>query len=255
VNKEKNTTMMNQPTIDKLQELRLSVMADAWISQAKNAQAAALSFDERFGLIVDAEYLARDNRRIGRLQKDAQLRYPMACVEDIEPSAARGLDKAQVRQFARGTWLSDHLNMILSGKTGVGKSYIACAFGNNACRKGHRVLYRRVPRLFDELALARADGTYAKLLAKFAKVEMLILDDWGVGSLKEVQRNDLFEVVEDRYGRSSTVITCQLPIDKWHQWIGDPTLADAILDRLVRNAYKVNLTGTTRRPEVSKTTD
>jgi DNA replication protein DnaC len=245
--------MLNQPTIEKLNALRLSVMAEAWLSQAKNAQTATLSFDERFGLIVDAEYLARDNRRIDRLLRDAQLRYPTACVEDIEPSSARGIDKAQVRQFARGTWLQDHLNMILSGKTGVGKSYIACALGQDACRKGHRVLYRRVPRLFDELALARAEGSYAKLLANLAKVEMLILDDWGIGSLKEAQRNDLFEVVEDRYGRASTVITCQLPVDKWHQWIGDPTIADAILDRLVRNAYKVELTGTTRRPEVSKT--
>lgn len=245
--------MLNQPTIDKLHALRLSVMAEAWTAQAKNAQISALSFDERFGLIIDAEYMARDNRRIGRLLRDAQLRYPTACIEDIEPSASRGLDKAQVRQYTRGTWLADHLNMILSGKTGVGKSYIACAFGQDACRKGHRVLYQRVPRLFDELALARADGSYAKLLAKLAKVEMLILDDWGIGSLKESQRNDLFEVIEDRYGRSSTVITCQLPIDKWHQWIGDPTIADAILDRLVRNAYKVELTGVTRRPEAPKT--
>jgi DNA replication protein DnaC len=246
--------MLNQPTIEKLHALRLGVMADAWTSQAKDPQNAALSFDERFGLIVDAEYLTRDNRRLDRLLKDAQLRYPTACIEDIEPSASRGLDKAQLRQFTRGTWLQDHLNMVLSGKTGVGKSYIACALGHNACRNGHRVLYRRVPRLFDDLALARAEGSYAKLLAKLAKVEMLILDDWGIGSLKELQRNDLFEVIEDRYARSSTVITCQLPIDKWHQWIGDPTIADAILDRLVRNAYKVDLTGITRRPEVTKAT-
>ena len=245
--------MLNQPTLEKLQALRLSVMADAWISQGKSTQNADLSFDERFGLLVDAEYMARDNRRIDRLLRDAQLRYPTACVEDIEPSTARGLDKAQVRQFTRGTWLKEHLNMILSGKTGVGKSYIACALGQDACRKGHRVLYRRVPRLFDELALARAEGSYGKLLAKLAKVEMLILDDWGIGTLKEAQRNDLFEVVEDRYARASTVITCQLPVDKWHQWIGDPTIADAILDRLVRSAYKVELTGITRRPEVPKT--
>jgi DNA replication protein DnaC len=245
--------MLNQPTIEKLHALRLSVMADAWVSQGKDPQMSALSFDERFGLLVDAEHLSRDNRRLDRLLKDAQLRYPTACVEDIQPSASRGLDKAQLRQFTSGTWLNEHLNMVLSGKTGVGKSYIACALGHNACRKGHRVRYCRVPRLFDELALARAEGSYAKLLARLAKVELLILDDWGIGGLKEAQRNDLFEVIEDRYARASTVITCQLPIDKWHQWIGDPTIADAILDRLVRNAYKVELVGPTRRPEVTKT--
>jgi DNA replication protein DnaC len=245
--------MLNQPTIEKLHTLRLPVMAETWSTQAKNPQIATLAFDERFGLIVDAEYLARDNRRLDRLLKDAQLRYPTACVEDIQPSASRGLDKAQLRQLVGGTWIHEHLNIVLSGSTGVGKSYIGCALGQDACRKGHRVLYRRVPRLFDELALARAEGSYAKLLARLAKVDVLILDDWGLGSLKEAQRNDLLEVVEDRYARLSTVITCQLPIDKWHQWIGDPTIADAILDRLVRNAYKVELKGLTRRPEAPKT--
>ncbi len=246
--------MLNQPTIEKLHTLRLLVMAEAWSTQAKNPQIATLAFDERFGLLVDAEYLARDNRRLDRLLKDAQLRYPTACVEDIQPSASRGLDKAQLRQLVGGTWIHEHLNIVLSGATGVGKSYIACALGHDACRKGHRVLYRRVPRLFDELALARAEGSYAKHLARLAKVDVLILDDWGLGSLKEVQRNDLLEVIEDRYARLSTVITCQLPIDKWHQWISDPTIADAILDRLVRNAYKVELKGLTRRPEATKTT-
>lgn len=245
--------MLNQPTIEKLHTLRLAVMAETWNTQAKNPQIATLAFDERFGLIVDAEYLARDNRRLDRLLKDAQLRYPTACVEDIQPAASRGLDKAQLRQLVGGTWIHEHLNIVLSGSTGVGKSYIGCALGQDACRKGHRVLYRRVPRLFDELALARAEGSYAKLLARLAKVDVLILDDWGLGSLKEAQRNDLLEVVEDRYARLSTIITCQLPIDKWHQWIGDPTIADAILDRLVRNAYKVELKGLTRRPEAPKT--
>lgn len=246
--------MLNQPTMEKLQTLRLTIMAEAWSAQAKNPQMAALNFDERFGLLVDAEYLARDNRRLERLLKDSQLRYPTACIEDVQPSAARGLDKAQLRQFAGCAWIHEHLNMVLSGKTGVGKSYIACALGQNACRKGYRVVYRRVPRLLDELALARAEGTCAKHLAKLAKVDVLVLDDWGLGSLKEAQRNDLLEVIEDRYDKLSTVITCQLPIEKWHQWIGDPTIADAILDRLVRNAYKVELMGTTRRPEVTKAT-
>jgi DNA replication protein DnaC len=245
--------MLNQPTIEKLQALRLIVMAEAFLAQGKNPKVTTLSFDERFGMLVDAEYMARDNRRLDRLLKDAQLRYPTACIEDVDAASSRGLDKPQLRQLTACGWIQEHLNIVLSGKTGVGKSYIACALGHNACRKGHRVLYRRVPRLLDELALARAEGGYAKHLAKLSKVEVLILDDWGIGSLKEATRNDLLEVVEDRYAKTSTVITCQLPIDKWHAWIADPTIADAILDRLVRNAYKVDLTGPTRRPEVSKT--
>jgi len=151
------------------------------------------------------------------------------------------------------TWIHEHLNVVLTGKTGVGKSYLACALGQIACRKGYRVLYRRVPRLLDELALARAEGSSVKLLGRLAKADVLVLDDWGLASLKEGHRHDLLEVIEDRYGRVSTVITSQLPLAKWHEWIGDPTIADAILDRLVHNAYKIDLTGHTRRkPEPTK---
>jgi DNA replication protein DnaC len=239
--------MLNEPTLEKLRTMRLTIMADAWIEQNKNAKLSSLSFDERFGMLVDAEHLARDNRRLGRLLKDAQLRIPSACVEDIDVTPTRGIDKAMVRQLGACTWLAEHLNVLLSGPTGVGKSYVACALGQIACRRGHRVLYRRVPRLLDELALARAEGSYARLLGKLAKMEILILDDWGLGALKEAQRHDLLEVVEDRYARASTIITSQLPIPKWHEWVGDPTLADAILDRLVNNAYKLELKGHSRR--------
>src|SRR5512142_822850 len=166
--------MLNQPTLEKLQALRLAVMAEAWGTQSKNPKVSTLSFDERFGLLVDAEYMARDNRKLDRLLKDAQLRYPTACIEDVETAGSRGLDKAQLRQFAIGTWIGEHLNIVFSGKTGVGKSYVACALGHHACRKGHRVLFRRVPRLLDELALARAEGSYSKHLAKLSKVEVLI---------------------------------------------------------------------------------
>ena len=244
--------MLNQPTIEKLHSMRLAVMAQAWADQNKDPKIGSLSFDERFGMLVDAEHLARDNRKLERLLKDAQLRFPTACMENVEPSAARGLDKALLRQLATCTWIQEHLNIALTGKTGVGKSYVACALGQNACRRGFRVSHHRMPRLLDALSLARAEGAYARVLARLAKCDLLILDDWGLGSLKEVQRHDLLEVIEDRYGKSSTVITSQLPIDKWHQWIGDPTIADAILDRLVRNAYKVDLTGPTRRPEVTQ---
>lgn len=247
--------MLNAPTIEKLSALRLAAMADAWLEQNKNPKMASLTFDDRFGMLVDAEHMARDNRRLGRLLKDAQLRLPNACIEDIETSPTRGIEKVMVRQLGTGAWIHDHLNVLLCGPTGVGKSYIGCALGQSACRKGHRVLYRRVPRLFDELALARAEGGYARLLAKLAKADVLVLDDWGLGSLKEVQRHDLLEVLEDRYGKLSTVVTSQLPTSKWHEWIGDPTLADGILDRLVNNAYKVDLKGHSRRKEKTTKTD
>jgi DNA replication protein DnaC len=239
--------MLHEPTIEKLHELRLAVMAETWQQQQKDAKIGALSFDERFTLIVDAEHQARDNRRLTRLLKDAQLRIPEACVEDVATSAARGLEKAMLRQLASCSWVTEHLNVLITGGTGVGKSYLACALGQIACRKGLRVLYRRVPRLLDELALARVEGTHARLLSKLAKFDVLVLDDLGLGAPKDSQRHDLLEVIEDRYGRVSTVVTSQLPVGKWHEWIGDPTMADAILDRLVNNAYKIDLKGHSRR--------
>ena len=239
--------MLQEPTVEKLHELRLAIMAEAWQQQQKDAKIGALSFDERFALIVDAEHQARDNRRLTRLLKDAQLRIPQACVEDVASSPTRGLEKAMLRQLASCSWVTEHLNVLITGGTGVGKSYLACALGQSACRKALRVTYRRVPRLLDELALARAEGSHARLLAKLAKFDVLVLDDWGLGAPKDSQRHDLLEVIEDRYGRVSTVVTSQLPVGKWHEWIGDPTMADAILDRLVNNAYKVDLKGPSRR--------
>jgi DNA replication protein DnaC len=239
--------MLNEPTIEKLRALRLGAMADAWIEQTKDPKMSSLSFDERFGMIVDAEHLSRDNRRLKRLLNDAQLRLGAACLEDVDVSPGRGIDKAMARQLGSCTWVTEHLNVLLAGPTGVGKTYVACALGQAACRRGHRVLYRRVSRILEEIALARAEGTYARLLSRFAKADVIVLDDWGLGTLREQQRHDLLEVIEDRYGRACTVITSQLPIPKWHEWIGDPTLADAILDRLLNNAYKLELKGNSRR--------
>ena len=241
--------MLNEPTNEKLYDMRLSAMAEAWLAQQKDPKLGALSFDERFALLVDAEHMARDNRRITRLLKDADLRIPNACIEDVKTSPARGLEKAMVRQLGSCAWIGEHLNVLITGLTGVGKSYLASALGQAACRKGLRVSYRRVPRLFDELNLARADGSYARVLSRLAKADLLILDDLGLGAPKETQRNDLLEVLEDRYGRASTVMTSQLDVKKWHEWIGDPTLADAILDRLVHNAYKLELAGPSGRKE------
>jgi DNA replication protein DnaC len=154
-----------------------------------------------------------------------------------------------IRQLATCTWIGEHLNVLVTGPTGVGKSYLASAIGQAACRKGLRVLYRRVPRLFEDLGLAKAEGTYSRALARLSAADVLVLDDLGIGTIKEAQRNDLLEVLEDRYGRSSTVVTSQLPVKKWHEWIGDPTAADAILDRVVHNAFKVELTGPSKRKQ------
>lgn len=239
--------MLQQPTIEKLYEMRLGSMAAAWQSQQADTGLNGLTFDERFALLVDAEHIARDGRRIAKLLADAQLRIAGACIEDVEAGPGRGIEKAVVRQFATCSWVDQHQNVLITGPTGVGKSYLGCALGQAACRRGLRVCYRRVPRLFDELSLAKADGTYAKRLAKLARADVLILDDLGLSVLEEPQRHDLLEIVEDRYGKGSTVVTSQLPVKKWHEWIGDPTLADAILDRLVHNAHPIELKGTSRR--------
>jgi len=244
---------MNQPTLEKLNALRLTKMAEAWQLQAKDATTSELSFDDRLALLVDAEYLARDNRKLARLLKDAALRIPSACLEDADTAVGRGLDRGMLRQLASCTWIGEHLNVLVTGPTGVGKSYLASALGQAACRKRMTVLYRRLPRLFDELALARADGSYARLLARLAKTDLLVLDDFGLGALTEAQRHDLLEVMEDRYGKTATVVTSQLPVPKWHEWIGDPTLADAVLDRLVHNAYKLELRGNSKRKDKAPT--
>lgn len=244
--------MLNQPTLEKLHGLRLSVMAGTWQDHAKDPTIGSLTFDERFALLVEAEHMARDNRRLSRLLKNAELRYPNACIEDVDPS--RGVDKAMLMQLASCGWIGEHLNVLITGATGTGKSYLGCALGQMACRRSLTVTYRRVPRLFEELGLARVDGSYARVLAKLAKADVLILDDLGVGTMKEPQRHDLLEVLEDRYGKLSTVVTSQMDHTRWHEWIADPTMADAILDRLVHNAYKLKLKGHSRRKETATNT-
>jgi len=242
--------MVNEQTIQKLYAMRLGAMALAWQEQAGESSAAKLAFDDRFGLLVDAEHLARDNRRLKRLLKAADLRITGACIEDVKSSPKRGLDRQRLHELGSLAWVGKQLNVLITGKTGVGKSYLACALGQMACRRGVRTLYRRVPRLLDELALAKLEGTYRRVLAKLAKHDVLILDDLGLSTgLKEPQRQDLLEVLDDRYRCHSTVVTSQLPIERWHEWVGDPTMADAILDRLVHNAHRVELSGPSMRKE------
>ena len=238
--------MLNHPTCDKLQELKLYGMHKALQEQMQTPDCAALTFEERIGLLIDREAQDRANRRLAVRLKKAKLRQS-SCVEDIDYSQSRGLDKALMLALAGCQWICSHDNCIICGPTGAGKSYLACALAHKACREGYSVLYLRTPRLFQELAIARGDGRYAKLLATFAKADLLVLDDWGTAPLTDQQRTDLFEVIEDRYDRRSTLIAAQLPIKNWHEIIGDPTLADAILDRLIHNAHKLNLKGESMR--------
>jgi len=243
------TPMLSPPTLEKLQALKLAAMAAAWTAQQQDAAASQLSFDERFGLLVEAEWLARENARFTRSLQAAKLKLSQACVEAIDYPARRELDRALVRQLATGRWIAEHQHVLISGATGTGKTFVACALAHQACRQGYRALYWRVSRLFHELALARADGTYPRLLAKLARVDVLVLDDFALAPLQEAERRDLLEILEDRYGTRSTIVTSQLPPAHWHEYIGEPTLADAICDRLLHNAHRLMLKGPSRRKE------
>lgn len=243
--------MLNEPTKQKLHDLKLTAFAAAWAEQQKNSEMNKLSFDERLGLLVDAEHLARENARIERCLREAKLRLATASVEDIDYAPKRELDKSVVRQLATCRWVSEHQNVVVTGATGTGKTYVACALAQQACRKGFRAVYRRAPRLFQELSLAHADGSYQRLLARLAKIDVLIIDDWGLAPPSERERSDLMEVIEDRSGNRSTIITSQLPTSKWHDYLGDPTIADAVCDRLLHNAHRLVLKGPSRRKEES----
>jgi DNA replication protein DnaC len=240
---------MMTATLDRLRHLRLSAMADAYLAHQQDTSLSALSFDERFSMLVDAEHLYRGNRALARRLKEAKLRMPHACLEDLEHSPRRGLDRALVRQLATCRWIVEHQHVLITGATGVGKTYLGCALAQQACRQGYRAIYRRVPRLFEELTLAHADGSYTTLLARLARVDVLVLDDWGLAAVRDGHRHDLLELLDDRDGTRSTVITSQLPRERWHDYLGDPTVADAILDRVVHRAHPIALTGPSRRKE------
>lgn len=238
--------MLQHPTLDKLHQLKFTGMATALAEQLDAPNIQTLDFEERLGLLIDREMTYRDNRRMTTRLRRAKLRHN-ACIEDVDFNHPRGLDKALVRSLFSCKWLSEHLNVLITGPTGVGKTWIACALAHQACREGFSVLYLRLPRLLQDIAIARGDGRYPKLLASLAKIDCLLLDDWGMAQLTPDNYRDLLEVLEDRYATRSTVVTSQLPVDKWHDIMGDPTFADAILDRLVHNAYKLKLKGASLR--------
>jgi DNA replication protein DnaC len=243
--------MLTEPTLEKLKALRLDAFAAAWVAQQQDPALGGVPFDERLGLLVEAEWLARENKRLMNALREAKLRLSQACVEDIDYAPRRELDKTLLRQLATCRWVHDHHNVLVTGMTGTGKSYVACALAQQACRRGHRALYRRLPRLFEELTLAHADGSYLRLLARLARVDVLVLDDWGLSALRDQDRRDLLEILEDRTGTRSTIVTSQLPPIKWHDYVGDPTIADAICDRLLHPAHRLVLKGPSRRKEAS----
>jgi DNA replication protein DnaC len=245
--------MLKHPTLDKLQTLKLTGMVAALIDQMAMPDIDDLAFEERLGLLVDREITERENRRLTNRLRRAKLRHN-AALEDIDYQNPRGLDKSLIQSLAACQWAKEHLNILITGPTGVGKTWLACALAQKACREGYTAQYVRLTRLLRELMIAKGDGSYPKLLASLAKVDVLILDDWGLMKLSAENRRDLLEVLEDRHGIRSTIATSQLPIDEWHAVIGDPTLADAILDRLVHNAYKINLRGESMRKRQAKLT-
>jgi DNA replication protein DnaC len=246
--------MLTHPTIDKLETLRLSGMVGALREQWKTSDINQLSFEERLGLLTDREVDLRETRRMQSRLKKAKLRQS-ASLEDIDFRQPRGLDKSLVIKLADCQWISKHQNLIITGPTGAGKSYLACAFAQKACREGYNTSYVRMSRLFEDLGLAKGDGRYIKMLAGFAKTDLLVLDDYGLAKLTREQRHDLLEILEDRYGVRSTLVTSQLPLEHWHEQVGDPTLADAIMDRLVHNAHKIQLNGGSMRKKNSNLTD
>jgi DNA replication protein DnaC len=243
--------MLKHVTLDQLQDLKLHGMARAFEEQLQMSELSELSFDERLGLLVEREATERANRRLTSRLRRAKLRE-QAAIEDIDWRARRGLDKRQILTLASCQWVADHLNVLITGKAGVGKTFLACALAHKACREGYTAVYLRVPRLFRDLAIARGDGSYEKLLKSYARTDVLVLDDWGLAQIGAQERRDLLEIFEDRYGLRSTVVTSQLPVKSWYDSIGDPTLADGILDRLVHGAYQISMEGESMRRKRAK---
>jgi DNA replication protein DnaC len=247
--------MLTHPTLDQLKTLKLDGMADAFSEMDGQDGTAALSHAKWLGLLIDRESASRETKRFESRMRSARLRHVGASPEDVDYKSRRGLDKALFQSLLTGKWIRDKRNLMITGPCGVGKTWLACALAQAACREGTTVLYKRTPRLFDELELAHGDGRFPRVFKALTKTQLLILDDWGPDRLNANQRRDLMEIVEDRYGNGSTLITSQLPLSTWHEVIGEPTFADAILDRLVHNAYRLELEGQSFRKKDAKMDD
>ena len=245
--------MLTHPTLDRLRTIRLNGMADAYAEQMNQTESDALTFDERLGLLVDREASDRESRRLTSRLRRARLRLS-ASIEDVEYSAARGFDKTVIRSLARCQYIRGAQNILIVGSTGTGKTYLACAFAHKACLEGFTAQYHRLSTLLADLEIAKADGRYGKLITAIAKTDLIILDDWGLASINDPARTILLEILDDRHGNKSTIVTSQLPIDAWHTAIGEATIADAIMDRLVHNGHKIELTGESMRKKRSTIT-
>jgi DNA replication protein DnaC len=244
--------MLLQQTLDKLRLLKLSGMAQSLEEQFGHGDFTQLSFEDRIGLLVETEWMVRQNRQLTRKLQMAKLKFPSACVEDINYKHPRGLDRGAMQELAACRWIPAHRNLIFTSATGLGKTWLACAFGQKACREGFSTVYARVPRLIEELSVARADGSYLKVLAALARADLLIMDDWGLGVMSKAAQHSLLEVIDDRCGNRSTIVTSQFPVKHWHETLSDPTVADAILDRLTMNATTIPMEGESMRKTKSK---
>ncbi len=245
--------MLTHPTLNKLRDLRLAGMAEALEEQLNTPDLQDFPFEERLGLLVDREASVRHNRRLHTRLKQAQFQQPAAW-EDIDYHNARGLDKSLMLQLAACQWVDQHLNCLITGPTGAGKSYVAIALAHKACREGHTARYWRLPRLIQALHIAKGDGSYPKVLKQLARFDVLIIDDWGIAVLDDTAQRDVLEILDDRFNLKSTIVASQLPLSHWHEYLGEATLADAILDRLVHNAYKIQLKGESMRKKKSPLT-
>ena len=245
--------MMMHTTLAQLRSLKLDGLAAGLEEQLAQPGMAALTFEERMALLIDREVHARNDRKLVRRLKNAHLKYGQAAIEDIDARAGRGIDRREVMSLALGDWVSAGHSVLVTGPTGAGKSWLACALAQYACRRGYSAAYQRVPRLQEELRIRHGSGVFGKWLLQLAKIDVLILDDWGMGAIDSMTRSDLLEIIDDRAGSKATIITSQLPVEHWHAWIGDATIADAILDRVMQRNHRFTLTGDSLRAERAKT--